>query len=141
MFAPRLPASAGHAAAVFSLFAGIVLVVQGSFGTLNANLTGGGALVIDKAIPAEAIVMQADGIHGAAPFVPLYESAVAASQLAMGVLLIVLGFFLHAFLMSRGERSVPVHEAPATAPKEDMMPFDPTPLTRKRQWYWIEMKI
>jgi hypothetical protein len=129
-----------------ALVTGIALSAQGGLGTLNGSMTsGGGVLLTNYRQPsAEPMLMQGD-LHGAASLVPAYESAAAARQLVMGMLLILFGFFLHAFTMSNGERSVRVHEAssPDISPDqqtEDMMPFEPV-ATREKRWYWMEIKM
>jgi hypothetical protein len=137
--------NACRAVVTLSLVAGILLVARGGMGTLGANLSGGGALVINRATPTEALLMQ-DPLHGAA-FVPLYESAAAARELALGVLLILFGFFLHALLRSNDERRVPVRvvepeqAAADTSFPEDPMPFETRRGASGRQWYWMEIKI
>jgi hypothetical protein len=106
-----------------ALVLGITLTTVGSAGTLAANLSGGGATVLDSAA----------GMHGAA-FAPQYESAAAAWQLTLGLLLILLGFFLHAYMMAKDERPVRVKAGKKSK-------------SHKRStkshglWYWMEMKV
>lgn len=56
-----------------------------------------------------------------------YAQADAGIQLVFGVLMITLGFFLHALArMRRGER--PVH-------------ITVKPKAKRRMWYWVDMRI
>jgi hypothetical protein len=115
-----------HYSVIASLFAGIALVIQGGIGTLKADLTGVGSTVLAY----ENQIIDDGALHGAA-FVPLYESAAAGMQLAVGVLLIVLGFFLHALFMAGDERRVRVH----AVDKPKLV------LQKQPQWFWIEMRM
>lgn len=146
MFSPKIP-GIGRSIVALSLLAGIFLAVQGEIGTLNATVTGsgGGYLLVNPAVPSgEPMLVQAE-LHGAAPFVPKYESAAAARQLVIGMLLILLGFFFHAYLMTRGERPVSVHGAPLSPPArettEDMMPFERIRQKSEKKYYWMEIRV
>lgn len=98
---------------------GIALTIGNSISYARAELTGGGtSLLLHSAalpVPPEAIM------H-------VYERAYAAEDMMIGLLLILLGFCLHALLMARDERNVPVTIVP-----------------RKRfqtpRWFWIEIHI
>jgi hypothetical protein len=87
-----------------------------------ASLTAPGSTVMDRAATAGI------QLHQAASAVPnVYQQADAAIQLVMGILLIVLGFFLHALArMQNGER--PVH-------------ITVKPKKKRQMWFWVDMRI
>lgn len=98
---------------------GIAVTIGNSIAYARAELTGMGTdLLLHSAAlptPPEAIV------H-------VYERAYAAEDMVIGMLLILLGFCLHALMVAREERRVPI-----------------TVVSRKRfqtpRWFWIEMRI
>ena len=120
---------------VCSLIAGIVLAVQGGLGTLRANLSGGGAtlMTIQSQPEAPEVALIQGPLHGAAPFAPLYASAQAAFQLTLGLLFILLGFFLHAYMMARDERRVRVTDV--TKQAASLVP------EKEPQWFWVEIRV
>lgn len=97
-----------------SLAAGIA--VSGSVTISQASLTHPGSTLLDSM----------SQLH-AAPVVSIYERADAGIQLIAGILLVLLGFFLHALARTRsGER--PVH-------------ITVKPSAKRRMWFWIEMRV
>ena len=75
-------------------------------------------------IPSASEAIQAADAAGSRLY---FQKAEVAVQLIMGMLLILLGFFLHGFVRSRtGER--PVH-------------ITVKPKVRQKIWYWMEMRI
>jgi hypothetical protein len=85
------------------------------------SLTAPGSTMLHTSASTEEI------LHSAA-YVAM-ERADAGIQLITGILLILLGFFLHAFArMQNGERPVHISVKPGKNEK-------------RRMWYWIEMRI
>ncbi len=86
------------------------------------SLTAPGSTVVERGPVGETL-------HSAAFMTASMERADAGIQLITGILLILLGFFLHAFArMQNGER--PVHISVKERSHE-----------KRRMWYWIEMRI
>jgi hypothetical protein len=83
-------------------------------------------------------------LHGAAPaaiqssfeasnaVLPEYRQANASAQMVIGILLILLGFFLHGLLESHEERTVPVKVG-----KRKKSAHRP----KKRNLFWMEMQV
>lgn len=96
--------SAGlNLAAAFALVTGISMA--GAYAPTYAALSGYGSMVTEKA----AVGAELRSAAGAVP-IDLYVQADAAAQLALGVLLITLGFFLHGLSRMRDERPVKVRK-------------------------------
>lgn len=106
-----------------ALVLGIALTTVGSAGTLAANISGGGATILETS----------GGLHGAA-FSPQYEAAAAAWQLTLGLLLILLGFFLHAYMMAKDERPVRVKGAKKSKAHKRSKKSG-------KSWYWMQLKV
>jgi hypothetical protein len=116
-------------AAIFSLLLGSAMAFVNEATLLSAEVTTGqGSSVLDH--PAARALNQS--LHGAALATQQTITAVAGQQLVTGILLILLGFFLHALFLSQqtGERRVHVTAAPTQKP-----------VFKKGQWFWVEMKI
>lgn len=98
---------------------GIALTIGNSISYARAELTGGGANLLMHA---------AAGIPAPEPVMAVYRRAYAAEDMVIGMLLILMGFLLHALLLAKDERTVPITVVP-----------------RKRlqapKWFWIEMHI
>lgn len=107
-----------HLLAAVALFSGISLTALQ--GPLFASLAGGDVMLINEVIPG-AQLRQAPP----AAADPLAQ-AEAAAQLVLGLMLIVLGFFLHGFARVREERPVHITVAPKKKP---------------RTWFWVEMRV
>lgn len=108
------------------LFAGIALLAGISLTALHgpvfASLSGGDMTIVDQMLPGGE---QQRASPAAAPD-PLAQ-AQAATQLSLGLLLIVLGFFLHGLARTREER--PVHITVVPGKK------------RRSAWFWMEMRM
>lgn len=103
-----------NALAGLSLTAGIA--ISGSLAVTHASLTHPGSTLLDSM-----------GQLHAAPITDVYERADAGIQLIAGILLVLLGFFLHALARTQsGER--PVH-------------ITVKPSAKRRMWFWIEMHV
>ena len=105
----------------------IVTIVGSSLTLLNMDgaqksLLGNLSAQIDQPIYPDAS-LQAPNPR----FIDAYEQANAAGQFVLGLLLIVLGFMLHALMVSTEDRTVPVHAAP--------------PKKKRRSWFWMEMRV
>lgn len=71
--------------------------------------------------------LSTDTLYSAAMAQNAYGLANAGVQLIIGILLILLGFFLHAFVrMQHGERTVHITVKPSN---------------KRRMWYWMEMRL
>ncbi len=75
---------------------------------VHSSLSGVGSTVIEHPAATETTLRSASYIS----FAPLYERAYAGEQLVLGILLIVLGFFVHGLLRTNGERKVHVTSKP-----------------------------
>ena len=105
-------------AASISVFTGFCMAVANGK-SVEASLSGIGSSVLTH--PAAPLALQ----QGPVTSVTLFEQTQSIQQFAIGLLLILLGFFLHAFLLSRS-RSVHI----TVAPKQSV-----------RSWFWIEMRV
>ena len=110
-----------------TLTVGITLTIANGMAFTHADLTGGGVLLHQAAglAPVQSIPD--------ASYMPSYELTTVADELVTGILLILLGFFLHAFLISqhkRYERAVPITVVPR---KQEP--------TKKRAMYWMEVTV
>lgn len=111
-----------HLAAVLALCSGIGLTALE--GPLIAGLGGGDMTLVDQLLPnSNAELRQAAPIG---PIDPLAQ-AEAAAQLTLGLLLIVLGFFIHGLARFREERPVHITAQP--------------PAKRQPSWFWVEMRM
>ena len=106
-----------------ALITGIGLSSQGM--ALYASLSGQGATILSPAKPST----NGAELHAAADSVSVsFERADAGLQLVLGILLIVLGFFIHGLVRARQEER-PVH-------------ISVVPSRKKRSvWYWLEMRV
>lgn len=117
-----------------ALTSGTALTILGSTARYNAQLAYGThtTLFNDLASAQQPLLEEAPldetPLHAAAAVADQYRIAAAGWQLVMGLLLILFGFFLHALLVTREERSVRVTEAPKVEKTRD-------------RWFWIEMKV
>jgi hypothetical protein len=118
--------SALKTSSVVSLITGITMAFSANAQLLNAELTGKGSSVIETP-PSGLAIMQGPSLplHSAA-FAEQYEIAAAGQNLVIGILLILLGFFLHAYVVAQSERKIPVHEGHKSS---------------TQRWYWVEMKV
>lgn len=110
-----------------NLFAGLMLISGISLSAMQvpqyANLSGGGASI--------GINPQNHSVElrpAAVAYVNHYEQADAGVQLILGMLLILLGFFIHGFARANSER--PVH-----------ITVKPSRRTHEKKWFWMEMQI
>ena len=92
---------------------------------MKAQLSGGGAEVIMHPA-ATASIKEFTPIISA---VPLYEQATAADQMVVGILLILLGFFMHGLMTSHEERTVRVKAVPRKKQNH------------KHNLFWMEMRV
>lgn len=104
-----------------SLMAGLALVFSATFPALPAQLlqTDQGSLATEVHAISRVSTLIQGTIHGAA-MTPVLDPKHQEMQLLTGMLLILLGFALHALFLRR-ERRVPVHAAlshPHTRPTE-----------------------
>ena len=111
------------------LVSGITLTVANAMVYKGAaELTGGGAAVLHSA--AATKVLTQERILPAV--MESYAPASAADEFVIGILLILLGFFLHASIASyekNAERNVPITVVPGTPKRE------------RKGWFWIEMRL
>lgn len=115
-----------HLFTALVLALGIQLTVSNGMHYAEAQLlTGVGSDVLTH--PAATPLLKE--VFPTSSFVPLYEQATAADQMVVGILLILLGFFMHALLVSHDERSVRITAVPR---KEK---------PRTRTFFWIEMRV
>jgi hypothetical protein len=98
---------------ILSLIMGIGITA--SQGSLYANVTGVGSTVFHTAAPAQIAFTQ-----------PLM-AAQAGANFVFGILLIVLGFFIHGLVRARDERHVHITVKPSKK--------------RRASWFWMEMRV
>ncbi|OGJ56460.1 hypothetical protein A3D88_03730 [Candidatus Peribacteria bacterium RIFCSPHIGHO2_02_FULL_52_16] len=116
--------SAGlHYTTVSFLVAGILMLTSASHTVIFARSSGQGSSVIES-ISGEAKLIAAEGHSAALPEKPIKS---AARDLAIGSILVFIGFLFHALLVIRNERPVPVR-AGVRQPKIHI-----------RQLYWMEI--
>lgn len=109
-------------AAMAFVLAGSVLSFQAEWTMLTGQLSGQGSSLTSLG------VMDDTALHMAGPAVAeTMRSAEIGIQLIFGVLLVLLGFFLHALLATREEHAVPIRIV--EKPK------------RRRAFYWMEMHV
>ena len=97
-----------HLITALVLSLGIEMTLSNGMHYAEAQLTGVGTNVLMH--PAAAPLLKE--VFPTSSFVPLYEQATAADQMVVGILLILLGFFIHALLISHEERSVRTRREP-----------------------------
>lgn len=114
-----------HFATAFALVAGITLAVHGSINTLPASAASKGGLV-------DSTILIQETPHAAAAVTQQFTHAYAAQQFIVGMLFILLGFFLHAFFVSREDRSVPVREV-----KRQEKPQ----IVYRKEWIFMNMQV
>ncbi len=100
------------------LDSGIALTIGNSIAYYKAQLTGIGTDVLMHSAGMQAVTV---------PLEPIYDRIYAAEDMFMGMLLILLGFCLHALLLAREERNVPIKVVPRRL--------------HSPRWFWIEMRI
>lgn len=111
-----------------NLVAGLMLISGISLAAMQAptyaNLSGGGASV--------GINLQSNDVElrpaATVTYINPYQQADAGIQLILGMLLIMLGFFIHGFARASSERPVHITIAPPK-PKHE------------HKWFWMEMRI
>jgi len=125
-----------HMAKFAAIHLGILLLMETNIAVTTASViqSGEGSLLapatatISGSAPAQSVLKAANTLHEAARD---GLNTIITSQLVTGVLFVLLGFFLHAVLVSHkspaGER--PVHVTVKKRKKKE-----PT-------WYWMELKI
>jgi|CXWL01.1.fsa_nt_gi hypothetical protein len=114
-----------HLVTALVLSLGIQLTVSNGMHYTKAQLTGVGSDILTHPA-ASPLLKEVFPTHS---FVPLYEQATAADQMVVGILLILLGFFMHALLVSHGERNVRI----TAVPRQEK--------PRTRTFFWIEMRV
>lgn len=108
------------------LFAGIALLSGIAISTMEmpllARLGGGDMALVDQLLPYNEQLRPAP-TETADPL----AQAEAAAQLTLGLMLIVLGFFVHGLARAREERPVHISVVP--------------PKKRPAKWFWMELRI
>lgn len=109
--------------AAFALISGIGLSASQTM--LYASLSGQGSTLMDpmaqtgsEELHSAPMLMTADA----------YQSIDARIQLVIGILLIVLGLFIHGLARARDERNVHITVKPSAK-------------KRRTMWYWMEMRF
>ena len=121
-------------AATLSLAVGIMLTIKGNIALLG-DLTGQGSLI--QSSPQTALMQPREELHSAAPFAVAASQTFTAQQITIGILLILLGFLLHAMTMTRNnERKVHI----TVKPKQNTASNIPQAF-QKQQWFWVEMRL
>lgn len=103
------------------LDSGIALTIGNSISYARAELTGGGASLL-----IQSAGLSTEHMHMAAT----YERVHAGEDMVIGILLILLGFCMHALLMARDEHSVRIRAVPRTRKK-----------LQSPQWFWMEIRL
>jgi hypothetical protein len=110
-----------HLLAAICIATGACMTLLNDVQFYQASLSGQGSTMVEHAA-APAVMKAAAGMT----VVQAYEKANASAQLVEGILLILLGFFLHGLLRMRDER--PVH-------------ITVKPKRRRHSAYWMELRI
>ena len=121
-------------AIITALFLGIALVTEGSLGFLQADLSGGGALLLPP-VQQRVVVLSQGPMHAAAPALNTIGSS--HITLLLGMILILAGFIL-SYMLVRSER--PVH----ITIKKSTRKRDTLALRKKvvaEQWFWVKLDI
>jgi len=118
---------------------GAVIVTLSSGYALLGSISGQGSSMVEK-VPLEPMLIQAQNILPAAPEI---TQSMGAGMIPFGMLMMLLGFGLHAFIVLRNQeeqRNVPVHIADPAKKK-----VVPTPVVRKTrkpmEVIWVERTI
>lgn len=114
-----------HTATALSLALGLTMTAEHGVHFAQAAATGMGTLVMETAKHAAA----GNLVIEPAPFIQAYEKAYAAEHMALGIMLIVLGFFFHALLRARDERPVHITVKPGKKKRKQIA------------WYWMEVRV
>ena len=117
-----------HFLTAIVLTAGIALTSANGLIYTQANLTGVGTGLKDTIVIKGGAIEAT--IHAAATGSP-YIRAAAAINMILGMLFILMGFFLHALFRSQYERKVHI----TVAPKKEK------PVISRESWFWVEMKV
>lgn len=111
-----------------TLVSGISLSVANTAPSLQGEVTGQGSSLelhpaatetVKNTLPPQMQIATA-----------IYQPANASDELVVGILLIMLGFFLHALVLSRESRKVHV----TSIPRKEAKP-------RTRDLFWVEMRM
>lgn len=112
------------------LTSGIALTIgnQLIYASVVFGSGGGAQLQMHSAAPAEIQTT----MEATSAVLPAYEQANASVQMVVGILLILLGFFLHGLLASHDERTVKVKAVPRKKQAHK---------TSKKHLFWMEMRV
>ena len=113
--------------AALTLAMGISLTVANDIGYVHASLTGVGTNVL--MLHAAAPATMRTGIPVISN-ISAYAQTHATDQMTVGILLILLGFCLHAFTVSHESHRVRITAVPRKKST-----------ARSRSWFWMEMQI
>jgi Zn-dependent protease len=105
------------------LVSGISMTIGNGFTFSQAQLSGGGANILHSAASTQAQVLTE-------AVLPAYQHADAATQMVIGILLILLGFFMHGLMISHEERNVHITVVPRKKRAN-----------RTQRWFWMEMRV
>lgn len=111
-----------HLTAAFALISGVGLAAAGA--PVYGSLSGVGTSVVYTKVPSGEMLQATDAIAIA----HAYQAADAAIQLILGMLLILLGFFMHGFARVQDERHVHITVKPSQKKPGGI-------------WYWMELHI
>jgi len=106
---------------LIALVTGIGLSAGNALNVMGAELTGKGSMELHPAATTELPVTAITAV---------YHPASASDELVVGILLILLGFFLHALILSRESRNVHISVVPR---KEKEI--------RPKELFWMEMRM
>lgn len=110
-----------HGTAVFALMSGVGLCASSA--PLYGSLSGVGSDVLTSGMPSGTVLQAADAIA----ITHAYQAADAAIQLILGMLLILLGLFIHGFARTQDERRVHITVKPSQK--------------KRSLWYWMELRM
>src|SRR5690349_14471645 len=119
-------------AAIHCLLTGIILAFGNEISFVQANLTAPGSTVIDHQTPTnDTATLKPSPFHGAAPIDTGAKELSAATEIAVGILLILLGFLLHSYLKVNSD------ERPVRITAVESRRTVPLRTSRKERWYWV----
>lgn len=126
-----------HIGRGIAVIASVAMLIGSAPSVLRAQLSGQGATIggFGNAEPRATIAVEEGRVtlHGAADTDATADSAMR--DLALGMLLLLLGFLLHGLIVTRGERTVHVTAQPSRVRSWQRHG------KRRETWYWVELQI
>lgn len=114
---------AANLVTILTLTTGIAMTTLHGQSYVQASLSGQGSTVFDQPMPEDVTMRPAATIDVPAGYVRAH----AAQQFVLGILLIVLGFFIHGLIRMRDEQRVHISVKPRKR--------------QKQRVFWMELQM